>query len=77
MAYQALLAEVLAVISTDDQQGVVEPAAWAQLIQECAYKLVLGGDFRVIHAIKGNFVLFIYTTCERGIPAKDIAVKVT
>src|SRR5690242_17174043 len=40
MAYQALLAEVLAVIGADDQQGVVEPATCEQLVQEGAYKLV-------------------------------------
>src|SRR5947209_7882158 len=76
MAYQALLAEVLAVVSADDQQGVVESATCAQLVQEGAYKLVLGGNLRVIHTVEGDFILFVHTACEGGVPAKDVAIEV-
>ncbi len=76
VADKLLLAQVIAMIGTDDQQRAIQPATRPQLLQECPHQLILVRHLRVIHTIQRHLLFFVQRLRQRHIPAHDIAIEV-
>src|SRR5258706_5329238 len=62
VADKLFLAQVLTMIGSDDQQGAIKSTTCTQLVEECAYLLILARDLGVIHTVECELVFF----CNRG-----------